>query len=115
MERTPHVFLAGVGAEAFARKAGVEIVDPSYFHTEERWRELQRELVRGAANATALPTPEMGTVGAVALDRHGDLAAATSTGWPHQQAIRARRRRPGDRRRHLCRQPHLRGVGDREG
>ncbi len=80
MERTPHVFLAGDGAEAFAREAGVEIVDPSYFHTEERWRELQRELERDAANATVLPTPEMGTVGAVALDRHGDLAAATSTG-----------------------------------
>lgn len=80
MERTPHVFLAGDGAEAFARDAGVEIVDPSYFRTQERWDELQRELRRESANATALPTPEMGTVGAVALDRKGNLAAATSTG-----------------------------------
>jgi beta-aspartyl-peptidase (threonine type) len=80
METTPHVFLGGDGAEAFAREAAVEIVDPSYFRTEERWDELQRELRRESANATALPTPEMGTVGAVALDRAGSLAAATSTG-----------------------------------
>jgi beta-aspartyl-peptidase (threonine type) len=80
MEATPHVFLAADGAEAFAREAGVEIVDPSYFRTEERWEELQRELARESSNAVALPTPEMGTVGAVALDRNGDLAAATSTG-----------------------------------
>jgi isoaspartyl peptidase/L-asparaginase-like protein (Ntn-hydrolase superfamily) len=80
MERTPHVFLAGDGAEAFAREAGVEIVDPSYLRTPERWEELQRELRRESANATALPAPEMGTVGAVALDRAGNLAAATSTG-----------------------------------
>jgi isoaspartyl peptidase/L-asparaginase-like protein (Ntn-hydrolase superfamily) len=76
MERTPHVFLAGDGAEAFAREAGVEIVDPSYFATPERWDELQRELSKGEAS----PTPELGTVGAVALDRAGNLAAATSTG-----------------------------------
>jgi beta-aspartyl-peptidase (threonine type) len=80
MERTPHVFLAGEGAEAFAREAGVEIVDPSYFFTQERWDELQRELRRESVNATVLPTPELGTVGAVALDRQGNLAAATSTG-----------------------------------
>jgi beta-aspartyl-peptidase (threonine type) len=80
MERTPHVFLAGDGAEAFARETGVEIVDLSYFRTPERWDELQRELRRESANATAVPTPELGTVGAVALDRAGNLAAATSTG-----------------------------------
>jgi beta-aspartyl-peptidase (threonine type) len=80
MEGTPHVFLAGEGAEAFAREDSVEIVDPSYFRTEERWEELQRELRRESSNAVTLPTPEMGTVGAVALDRNGDLAAATSTG-----------------------------------
>ena len=80
MERSPHVFLAGDGAEAFAREVGVEIVDPSYFRTQERWDELQRELRRESSNAVVLPTPEMGTVGAVALDRAGDLAAATSTG-----------------------------------
>jgi beta-aspartyl-peptidase (threonine type) len=81
MERSPHVFLAGDGAEAFAREVGVEIVDPAYFRTEERFEELQRELARdAAAPATVLPTPEMGTVGAVARDRDGNLAAATSTG-----------------------------------
>ena len=78
MEGTPHVFLVGDGAETFARSAGVEVVDPSYFATEERWEELQRELEKTAAGAS--PTPGMGTVGAVALDRAGDLAAATSTG-----------------------------------
>jgi beta-aspartyl-peptidase (threonine type) len=78
MERSPHVFLAGDGAEAFAREVGVEIVEPSYFDTPERWDELQRELAKGDADAS--PTPELGTVGAVALDRSGNLAAATSTG-----------------------------------
>ena len=79
MERTPHVLLAGDGAEAFAREAGVEIVDLSYFRTDERWSEPQRTVARRLP-ATVLPGPEMGTVGAVARDRHGDLAAATSTG-----------------------------------
>jgi beta-aspartyl-peptidase (threonine type) len=86
MESTPHVFLAGDGAEAFAREvalqrdSGVEIVDPSWFRTDERWAELQRVLGRDPAPATSLPRPEMGTVGAVARDHRGDLAAATSTG-----------------------------------
>jgi L-asparaginase / beta-aspartyl-peptidase len=78
MERTPHVFLAGEGAEAFAREVGVEVVEPSYFDTPERWDELQRALAKAAAGVS--PTPELGTVGAVALDRDGNLAAATSTG-----------------------------------
>ena len=115
MERTPHVFLAGDGAEAFAREAGVDIVDPSYFRTQERWDELQRELRRESTNAVALPTPEMGTVGAVALDRAGQPRRRDLDRRSHQQAVRAHRRRAGDRRRHLRQQPHLRGVGDRQG
>jgi beta-aspartyl-peptidase (threonine type) len=78
MEASPHVFLAGAGAEAFARSVGADLVEPDYFSTPERREELERELAKEAAGAT--PAAGMGTVGAVALDRHGDLAAATSTG-----------------------------------
>lgn len=74
MERTQHVYLQGDGAEAFARAAGVPRVSRRYFHTAERVHDL--ELVR----ARAEPPQSFGTVGAVALDRHGNLAAATSTG-----------------------------------
>ena len=76
MERTPHVFLARDGAERFARDAGVEIVDPQYFFTQARWDAL--EALRRARAAKA--PGGGGTVGAVALDRQGALAAATSTG-----------------------------------
>ena len=76
MERTPHVLLAGAGAESVARDAGLAIVDPSYFFTERRWQALQR-IKRASAVSEA---EKHGTVGAVALDRNGDLAAATSTG-----------------------------------
>jgi beta-aspartyl-peptidase (threonine type) len=70
MERTRHVLLAGAGAEAFADEVGVERVDPSYFDTENRRRALER----------ALEEEQHGTVGVVALDRSGNLAAGTSTG-----------------------------------
>lgn len=74
MERSEHVMLAGTGAEAFAREQGLAIVEPSWFDTEERREEWRRS--RGKAAAPA----KLGTVGAVALDRHGNLASATSTG-----------------------------------
>lgn len=77
MERTPHVLLAGAGAESIARDAGLAIVEPSWFFTERRWQALQR--VKQAAR-TASEAEKHGTVGAVALDRNGNLAAATSTG-----------------------------------
>jgi len=82
MEKSPHVFLAGDGAEAFARTVGIEAVDPSYFRTEERWNQLQEALQKEAAGQpSALGRAiHYGTVGAVALDRAGHLAAATSTG-----------------------------------
>jgi beta-aspartyl-peptidase (threonine type) len=79
MEKSKHVMLVGDGAEAFAKEVGVELVDPSYFRTERRWQELQEALEKeraGAAPATAY----RGTVGAVARDRDGRIAAATSTG-----------------------------------
>lgn len=133
MEKSEHVMMAGPGAEQFARQQGLEIVDPSYFYTEERWRGLLRaraadsiKQLKGAtdpvqneniqlallhrqldearaamdqadgARADSLQQvvrllsqhilkatfhdEKFGTVGAVALDRQGNLAAATSTG-----------------------------------
>jgi L-asparaginase / beta-aspartyl-peptidase len=79
MEKSPHVMLAGAGAEEFALTQGFSFVPPSYFHTPERWRQLER--IRGGdAALSALTISHIGTVGAVALDAHGGLAAATSTG-----------------------------------
>jgi L-asparaginase / beta-aspartyl-peptidase len=81
MEQSVHVMLIGEGAEVFARGAGVELVEPAYFRTEHRWQQLQR--ARAAEQAAAGPIDNesyFGTVGAVARDRDGRVAAATSTG-----------------------------------
>jgi beta-aspartyl-peptidase (threonine type) len=84
MEKTSHVMLVGRGAEQFARDQGLEFADSAYFATPERWDELQKtkeeELKKGEYGSLKFPHTELGTVGAVALDHHGDLAAATSTG-----------------------------------
>ena len=91
MEDGRHVLLVGEGAEAFARNAGLEIVSPEYYFTEARYDQWQRALVEGksglldhdAQSLAAEPIDaetKMGTVGAVALDADGNLAAATSTG-----------------------------------
>ena len=82
MEKSPHVMLTGAGAEAFAKTVGIELVDPSYFRTDQRWQELQEALKAEAKNQhSALGRAiHYGTVGAVALDKQGHLAAATSTG-----------------------------------
>jgi beta-aspartyl-peptidase (threonine type) len=90
MDRSPHVLLVGDGAEAFGRaQGGVEFVPERYFDTELRWQQLQRALETEGTKQGAVLTPVrsqvdaeeyFGTVGAVALDRHGNLAAATSTG-----------------------------------
>lgn len=97
MEHSPHVFFVGEGAEAFAREQGLECVDPAFFSTPHRLEQLREAQSAGAESivldhdaARAAPldeTRKMGTVGAVALDARGDLAAATSTGgmtnkWP---------------------------------
>jgi len=99
MEKSPHVMMTGRGAEKFAGQQGLEIVDPSYFYTDDRWNGLQRAkaadslqqakkdslLKKSKAFSEFFDSPlgitgKYGTVGAVALDRHGNLAAATSTG-----------------------------------
>jgi beta-aspartyl-peptidase (threonine type) len=70
MTNSPHVMLTGAGASQFAREQGLEIVPPSYFYTERKFNELQEVLKRD----------KNGTVGCCALDKQGNLAAATSTG-----------------------------------
>jgi beta-aspartyl-peptidase (threonine type) len=81
MERTPHVLLAGEGAEEFALQQGVELVPGSYFHTERRWKQLEEaQKAERTASVSGEDIAYFGTVGAVARDRSGNLAAATSTG-----------------------------------
>jgi L-asparaginase / beta-aspartyl-peptidase len=89
MTKSEHVMMAGKGAEKFAQEQGLEIVDPSYFFDSIRWEQLQRvkgkELGKEANNIDPYVDPyvkdrKFGTVGAVALDRNGNIAAGTSTG-----------------------------------
>jgi beta-aspartyl-peptidase (threonine type) len=98
MDKSPHVMLIGAGADAFAAQSGLEQVDPSFFFTERRWQSLVRQLKKegrpiparpaGAPPEPAAPVSEIepanahkfGTVGVVALDRQGNIAAGTSTG-----------------------------------
>jgi len=71
MEKSPHVLLIGEGASQYSAENGIKIVDSTYFYTDKRWQMLQRSLQKAGKN---------GTVGCVALDKSGNLAAATSTG-----------------------------------
>ena len=98
MEKSAHVMMIGEGAEKFAREQKIEIVDEKYFWTQHRWDALQKVLkeesekskVQGPKSKVqsttldiehrTLDTNRFGTVGAVALDKNGDLAAGTSTG-----------------------------------
>jgi beta-aspartyl-peptidase (threonine type) len=100
MEKTPHVFLIGAGADAFGAQTGLEQVEPGFFFTEGRWQSLVKQLKEegrpiparpagvppAAPSAMFDPTDESpashrhGTVGVVALDRAGNIAAGTSTG-----------------------------------
>lgn len=98
MEKSPHVMMVGKGAEQFAQQQSLEIVDPSYFYTESRWKSLQKAKQEDSLQKTNKDTIKQthafseffyaplgvggkyGTVGAVALDQYGNLAAATSTG-----------------------------------
>lgn len=87
MEKSPHVMMVGNGAEIFAHSNGIEKVDPSYFYTKNRFDQLQKikdtekiELDHSSKVNSKYPDSKFGTVGAVALDQYGDLAAGTSTG-----------------------------------
>jgi len=103
MEKSEHVMLVGKGAEEFAKLQGQTIVDPSYFYTENRWQGLQKAIKEEKSELDHADTTKVkktgfnynptskdnlifdegkkyGTVGAVALDQYGNLAAATSTG-----------------------------------
>jgi beta-aspartyl-peptidase (threonine type) len=79
MEHSDYVMLSGAGAEEFALTRGIALVPRSYFYTPQRWRQLER-IRNGDAGLSALTISHVGTVGAVALDGAGRLAAATSTG-----------------------------------
>jgi beta-aspartyl-peptidase (threonine type) len=87
MEKSGHVMMDCQGAEAFAKENGIELVDQKYFFTQERWDALQKikaaekSRTSGARNKFLITDQDRhGTVGAVALDQNGNLAAATSTG-----------------------------------
>lgn len=94
MEKTPHVLIAGKGAEKIAKENGLEIVDTSYFFVQRRWDQMQKakkeEKIKldhsSDTSGSIQPLNDMfndkkfGTVGAVALDKFGNLAAGTSTG-----------------------------------
>lgn len=83
MEHSSHVMLIGEGAEAFAKEQGIPLVDPSYFRTDERWQQFQKALKEDnekKPHDDSENTKHFGTVGAVALDSAGHLAAGTSTG-----------------------------------
>jgi len=100
MEKSPHVMLIGAGADAFAARVGLEQVDPSFFFTESRWQSLVKQLTKEGRpvppRPVGAPPPgptvpvgqideapdshRYGTTGVVALDRHGNIAAGTSTG-----------------------------------
>ncbi|WP_136482184.1 isoaspartyl peptidase/L-asparaginase family protein [Cognatitamlana onchidii] len=85
MEQSPHVMLSGNGAELFAKEQGLNIVDPSYFLTKAKLNALKR--IKASDNSEVVSVydqtisdSKFGTVGCVALDKHGNLAAGTSTG-----------------------------------
>ncbi|XP_058080169.1 isoaspartyl peptidase/L-asparaginase 1-like isoform X2 [Magnolia sinica] len=95
MEKTPHIYLAFDGAEAFAKEQGVETVDASHFITPENIERLSQAKEANRVQVSHIPSPpkdepqdpaanegdgQIGTVGCVAVDRHGNLATATSTG-----------------------------------
>lgn len=89
LEHSPHVLLIGPGAESFAREQGCTFEAPEYFYTDLRWQQLLQlreqqttalDHALGDQNSSTSPDGKFGTVGAVALDLHGNLAVATSTG-----------------------------------
>ncbi|HLW32279.1 MAG TPA: isoaspartyl peptidase/L-asparaginase [Aequorivita sp.] len=85
MEKSDHVMLYGEGAEEFARSLGYKMMDTTYFYTRDRYESLKRVLEREENKKVSFEDPfikdsKFGTVGCAALDKHGNLAAGTSTG-----------------------------------
>lgn len=88
MEKSEHVMLYGHGAEEFARTLGYKMMDTTYFYTKDRYESLQKVLVKEKSDKITsvsfedayLKDTKFGTVGCAALDKHGNLAAGTSTG-----------------------------------
>lgn len=80
MQDSPHVMLSGEAAEVFAKSQGLALVEPAYFFTQRRWDALERVKASEAAEQPTKPADKHGTVGVVARDRAGNLAAGTSTG-----------------------------------
>jgi len=84
MENSPHVILSGEGANQFAQEKGLRIVDPKYFATEKNLKRVrkikERELKKVASLFKKYSDEKFGTVGCVALDKNGNIAAGTSTG-----------------------------------
>jgi len=93
MEKSEHVMLIGRGAETFAERKGLEIVNPVYFWTEPRWKQLlqkldaERKQAQSGQPAERQRYYELGTVGAVAVDSAGNIAAGTSTGGMSNKAF----------------------------
>lgn len=82
MEKTPHVMLVGEGAEEFAKSQGIEFVSPYYFYNQREWDRYKKAKSAAEKKAAAIliSDDKHGTVGVVALDQAGNLAAGTSTG-----------------------------------
>jgi len=80
MEETPHVLLCGRGAEEFASESGIELAPPEYFFSQFRYDQLMEAQREDGVRLDHSPAQKFGTVGAVARDAEGHLAAATSTG-----------------------------------
>ncbi|HKC24353.1 MAG TPA: isoaspartyl peptidase/L-asparaginase [Thermoanaerobaculia bacterium] len=80
LEKTKHVLLVGEGAEQFAASQGMSLVSPYYFFTDREWKRWQKREEEERKKASPAAEERHGTVGAVALDQAGDLAAGTSTG-----------------------------------
>ncbi|MGZ5243524.1 MAG: isoaspartyl peptidase/L-asparaginase family protein [Bacteroidia bacterium] len=88
MQKSPHVMMTGKGADEFAKSFGLEIVDPIYFKDEKRYQQWQKQKekedsiskAKGSGYIAPIGDSKFGTVGCVALDKDGNLAAGTSTG-----------------------------------